>query len=151
MRHPGFAVLAELAECLRGKSARISSLFERAALIDATPEKITVGIEARSFEAGLLGEPSTRAVLTSAGTEVFGPAMEIDVIDIEIPANAPTLAKLVGEVVKSRRAEAERSIRTHPLVVAALDELRAEIRDVRLPPEVESAPVTLRDATRPPT
>ena len=56
------------------------------------------------------------------------------------------LRGLVSEAVRARRDAIDRSIRTHPLVVAAVEHLGAEIRDVRLPKDAESTIISLHEA-----
>jgi DNA polymerase-3 subunit gamma/tau len=59
-----------------------------------------------------------------------------------------TLSRLYGEIRRARRAALDESIRKHPLVTAALELLGAELRDVKLPPEVDSAPISLSEPSR---
>ena len=54
---------------------------------------------------------------------------------------------MVSARVAARRAEVEEGVKSHPLVAAATQELGAEIRDVRLPAELDSPAVSLREAT----
>ncbi|MBK6517586.1 MAG: DNA polymerase III subunit gamma/tau [Polyangiaceae bacterium] len=144
--HPGFAVLADLADAVRAKSGRLASVLERAALVEATEHRLVLGFEARSFEAGLVAEPQARVLIASMAVATLGPGAAVELVDVASGDEVPTLAKMVSEAVRARRDAIDRSIRTHPLVVAAVEHLGAEIRDVRLPKDAESTIISLHEA-----
>ncbi|MBL8740508.1 MAG: hypothetical protein JNK04_05420, partial [Myxococcales bacterium] len=141
-----FGLLAAFVEAVRPRSARLASLIERAALVDAGPSRIAIGFDSRSFEAGLLSDPETHALLASVTEQHLGPSAELELCDIASDATIPTLAKLVTEAGQARRDEVDAELRGHPLVQAALTHLGAELRTVRLPKDVDAAPISLDDA-----
>lgn len=143
--HPGFAKMADVADVLRTKSGRLASLFERAALVESSERRLVVGVVPQSFEAGL-AEAQAREVLREAMTESLGVSSSLELVEIEPGQEFPTLAKMVGEAVRARREEVERAIRAHPLVTAAVAELGAEIRDVKLPADLDAVPISLQEA-----
>ncbi|NUP12742.1 MAG: DNA polymerase III subunit gamma/tau [Polyangiaceae bacterium] len=144
--HAGFAILADFADAARTRSGRLASILERAALIEASDTRLVLGYEPRSFEANLLAEPQAKALLASLAGSTLGHGATVDIVDHVLAAETPTLAKMVSDAVRARREEIDRGIRNHPLVAACVNDLGAEIRDVRLPRDAESLAMTLQEA-----
>jgi len=141
-----FGLLAAFVEAVRPRSPRLASLIERAALVDADASSMVIGFDARSFEAGLLSEPGAQALLANVATQHLGEGAKIELCDIPQNPEIPTLAKLVSEAGQARRDEVDQELRAHPLVQAAVQHLGAELRSVRLPTNVDAAPISLDDA-----
>jgi hypothetical protein len=141
-----FALLAAFVEAVRPRSARLASLIERAALVDVTVVTIEIGFDSRSFEAGLLSDPDTQSLLASVAEQHLGAGGQVVLCDIATDPSIPTLAKLVTEAGQARRDEVDAELRNHPLVQAAVTHLGAELRSVRLPKDVDAAPISLDDA-----
>jgi len=141
-----FRLLAAFVEAVRPRSARLASLIERAALVDASDVRIEIGFDARSFEAGLLSDPDTQSLIASVAEQHLGATGRVELCDIPNDSSIPTLAKLVTEAGQARRDEVDAELRGHPLVQAAVTHLGAELRSVRLPKDVDAAPISLDDA-----
>ncbi len=143
--HPGFALLARLVDAVRPRSARVASLLERVALVEVTERALIVGLDARSFEAGFLTDPDSLALLDEVARRELG-EQRVELADVVVGSEVPTLAKMVSEAGDARRAEVDHELRHHPLVQAAVQYLGAELRDVRLPTNVDAAPISLEEA-----
>jgi hypothetical protein len=144
--HPGFARFADLCDALRATNARVASLLERCGLVESTDAGLVIGLDTRSFEAGFLNDPAVRALIAATAKARLGASATVEFVDADVGPNVPTLAKMVGDAVKKRKDALEKNVRSHPLVLAAMTELKAEIRDVRLSAEAENAPVSLKEA-----
>jgi len=124
---------------VHGDNPGIASVLEHAALVEASAARLVVGFEQGSFLAAQLHDARARESVRSAARERLGPSTEIDVVAVPREALAGTLAKRASEVMRGRIAEAEQQVRDHPVVAAAIELLGAELREVRLAPELATA------------
>ncbi len=139
----------DIVERIRDKRQRLAPVFERAHVLAIGAEKLSLGFEARSFEAGqLASDPTARDVCVEAAREVLGAEVEVALEEVATGTSGVTLSRLYGEIRRARRAAVDESIRKHPLVTAALDLLGAELRDVKLPPEIDAAPISAAELGR---
>ena len=134
---------------MRERRQRTAPVLERAHIIEIGPDKLALGFETRSFEAGqIASDPTTLELCTEIAHEVLGPEVLVEFSEVAPGTGSVTLSRLYGEVRRARRAAHEESVRTHPLVTAAFELLGAELRDIKLPAEVDSAPVSIADLNR---
>jgi DNA polymerase-3 subunit gamma/tau len=128
-------VVAEVHAHLPG----IASVLEHAALVEASPRRLVVGFEPGSFLASQLGEARALAVVRDAARARLGPDVEVAIVAVPRDALGGTLARRASEVLRGKIAEAEKVVREHPIVAAAVEILGAELREVHLAPELASA------------
>ncbi|MFO0554956.1 MAG: DNA polymerase III subunit gamma/tau [Polyangiaceae bacterium] len=146
--HPGWVRLAELVEAVRPRSGRAASLVERGFLIEAGRERLVVALDESSFEADMLENIDVRSLISEVAQTNLKASFELVALSDAEAARAsalPTLARMLTAAARARRAELEQTLRAHPLVLAAVEHLGAEVRDVRLPAEAEHAEITLED------
>ncbi|HTJ83824.1 MAG TPA: DNA polymerase III subunit gamma/tau [Polyangiaceae bacterium] len=145
-KDPRFARYASVVEAAASLNARVGSLLERAALVDVGDAGVTIAIDPKGFEASFIGEASSRATLDDAARQVLGPAARFTIVDLEPGTRVPTLAAMVKAASAQKRVEAEHALKQHPLIRAATEHLGAEVREVRLPAELDAPAVSLREA-----
>jgi DNA polymerase-3 subunit gamma/tau len=132
------ARFAPVVEAVRASNVRLASLLERAHVVDASDGKLTIAFEAGGFETSQIADGGSRSIIESAViAKMAGAAFSLE----EIPhgSSSVTLARFIDDARKAKRRELEDAARNHPLVVAATRELGAEIREIRLPDDIEVA------------
>lgn len=95
------------------------------------PPLVTLAYEATSFLYAQATEGASRELLTSMVRAHFGTATEV-VFEIAVGKSGTTTADLDATVRKAKQDAARREVAEHPLVVAAIRTLGAELIDVRL-------------------
>ena len=121
---------------VRRKRPALASVFEHAAMLELTPERIVLAYEATSFLVQQATDASSVEALTLAASDHFGRPIEVRV---EIAAGRPqatTLAQIDSGERKTKLDAARRAVADHPLVTAAMELLGAELRDVKLASEL---------------
>ena len=130
------ARFAPIVETVRASNVRLASLLERAHVVDASEEKLTIAFEAGGFENSQLA--GARSIIESAVVaKMAGAVFALE----EIPqgSSSVTLARFIEDARKAKRRELEEAARNHPLVLAAMRELGAEVREIRLPDDIDVA------------
>ncbi len=96
-----------------------------------TAERVTLGYDQTSFLFAQATENAAKDLLTSAVRAHFGAETEV-VLEIAIGKTGTTVAELDARERKAKQDAARREVADHPLVVAAIRSLGAELIDVRL-------------------
>ena len=117
---------------VRAKRPALASVLEHAALLRWGAERVELGYEATSFLVGQATESAAKELLLSALTSHFGRAPELAFETIAPKSGNVTLAMIETADRRSKLDAARRAVATHPLVMAAIELLGAELRDVRL-------------------
>ena len=118
---------------VRATSSRVSSLLERVAILEFTPERLSLLVDPVSFEGTFLVEEDSVRVAEDALRERFGPRATLELVAAEEEEeDGLTLARLATEATFARSAEQGERVRNHPLVATLVRTLSAEIKDVRL-------------------
>lgn len=123
------AILARV----RADKASLASVFEHAAPLSIASGRIVLAYEAGSFLAEQASETEAQSSLAAASTAHFG---ERTVIEIDLTGRqreVESLAARNSAAQAARIAEAKQKVAEHPLVLAAVSLLGAELREVRLP------------------
>ena len=119
-------------DLVREKRAPLASVLEHASLLRIGPEGITLGFEAGSFFGKQVQDPAAHSALASALAAHFGGQPSVSFETLSSMTGHVTLAQIDGAERKAKLDTAKRAIVQHPLVVAAIELLGAELRDVRL-------------------
>ncbi len=130
---PMRAVLA----ILRRVRPPAAAIFENAGIEAITSERVVLTFESRSF---LANQATARAALDPlilACREHFGASPDVRVDIIDRPLEHATVAQIEAVERQTRLEAARRVVEAHPLVRAVVDLLGAEVRDVKLPPEMD--------------
>lgn len=122
---------AILASVQRQRPA-LASVLEHAAPLALGPERVVLGYEANSFLFKTATEPAARELLAGALRAHFGRAVQLEFETIVRGSAPPTVAQLDSADRKARVDAARRAVAEHPLVMAAIELLGAELKDVRL-------------------
>ncbi|MBI4957187.1 MAG: hypothetical protein HY908_34555, partial [Myxococcales bacterium] len=130
------AILAALAH----DKPAVASVFGHAAPLAVEPARIVLGFEAGSF---LLAQAEDRDAclrLRAAARAHFGlpadaaaPEPRIEIDKTGRHRGVETVAGIVSAEQAARIEAARKRVSEHPLVVAAISELGATLRDIRLP------------------
>lgn len=130
---PKILRFVKVAEALRQTSGALASILERAHIVDATETVVRIALDPRGFEKDQISAPAAREAIQSAVASALGDGAIFEVIDLAPGAPKLSLSVAIESVRREKVAELDKIARSHPLVVAAMRELGAEIRDVRLP------------------
>ncbi|NUO51448.1 MAG: hypothetical protein HOV80_21550, partial [Polyangiaceae bacterium] len=130
---PRFERFARVVGVVRDRSARLAPLLERAALCEINNNGVIIALDPNSFESTFLRDKAALETLEAAAREAIGPGAGFRIIDLVRGADAATLARTYDEATKAKRVEADKAVRTHPLVAAAEQFLGAQVKDVRIP------------------
>ncbi|MEM1029284.1 MAG: DNA polymerase III subunit gamma/tau [Myxococcota bacterium] len=110
----------------------VASVFEHAAPLEVTPERLQLGYPPGSF---LLQQAQSHVTtLEAAASQHFGRPTTVEIDLSKRHGEVETVAERNAAQGRERERLARRRVETHPLVVAAREVLGARIRDVRLPP-----------------
>lgn len=107
-------------------------MLEHAALLRIGPEGMALGFEAGSFLGKQVQDQTAQNAIASALAAHFGGQPSVSFEALSSMNGHVTLAQLDGAERKAKLDLAKRAIVEHPLVVAAIELLGAELRDVRL-------------------
>ena len=129
----------EIVAAIHAESPGIASVLEHAALVEASAQRFAVGFESGSFLAAQLHDPRGKESVLRAARERLGPSTVVEIVSVSRDALSGTLAKRASEVMRERIAHAEQQVKEHPVVAAAIELLGAELREVRLAPELANA------------
>ena len=97
---------------------------------------MVIAYEATSFLVAQAVDAASVEALGAACAEHFGSAPEVKVELSESRLKVATLAQIEGAERKLRLDAARRAVAEHPLVAAAVELLGAELRDVKLGPDL---------------
>jgi DNA polymerase-3 subunit gamma/tau len=136
---PQLAAFREIVADVHAANPGIASVLEHAALVEASADRLVVGFEPGSFLAAQLNDTRAREAVRDAARGRLGSAVAVDVVSVARESLSGTLAKRASEVMRERIAQAERDVRDHPVVAAAIELLGAELREVRLAPDLATA------------
>ena len=125
-------VLAEI----RARRPALASVLEHAAVLRFDRERVVLGYESGSFLLVHAAEAAARALLDAAVREHFGAATPVELDTSVARGAAASVAQLDAVDRRTRTEAARRAVEEHPLVHAAIEVLGAELRDVRLAPEL---------------
>src|SRR5690606_6809949 len=108
-------------------------IFEHAAPLEIGPERLLLAYESSSFLAKQAEEPAARQLLADAARAHFGREVAVE-LDLDgRHREVQTLAAINSAEQQARLEAARQRVANHPLVAAAIRELGAELREVRLP------------------
>jgi len=113
-----------------------ASLFEHAAPVCVRPGKLVLGFDQESFIAEQVAEPEAVRLVSAIATAHFGTETPVQLDFGAGYRKAETVAQCNRAERAAERAAARREVAEHPLVKAAIDELGAELCEVRLPDDV---------------
>jgi hypothetical protein len=118
---------------VRERKPSVASIFEHAAAVEVARERLVLAYPPGSFLAEQANEAETQNLLREAASAHFGApcALEIDTTGRHLAVQS--LAAKNSAAQAARIADAKRKVAEHPLVLAAVNVLGAELRDVRLP------------------
>jgi DNA polymerase-3 subunit gamma/tau len=132
---PGAPDLGEwrrVVESLRARKPALASVLEHAALLELGPERVVLGYEQGSFLAAQVADPAALELARAAVRAHFGRPTELVFELAASRAGAVTMAQVESAERKARIDAAKTAVASHPLVTAAIAELGAELRDVKL-------------------
>jgi DNA polymerase-3 subunit gamma/tau len=118
-------------DTIRQRRPALASVLAHAQIFDMRPERVTLAYEQTSFLFAQASEGSAKELLTSAVRAYFGAQTEV-VLEIAVGQTGTTVADLDTKDRKAKQEAARREVAEHPLVVAAIRTLGAELIDVRL-------------------
>jgi DNA polymerase III subunit gamma/tau len=95
------------------------------------PARVVLAYEQTSFLFAQATENAAKEMLTTAVRAHFGQNTEV-VFEIAVGKSGTTIADLDAKDRKAKQDAARREVAEHPLVVAAIRTLGAELIDVRL-------------------
>lgn len=95
-----------------------------------------IGFDANHVLGGQAFDPSSRELLGGAAREHFKRPVEIVIENTAAQRGTSTIAQTEVIERKARSDAARRAVLDHPLVVAAIEMLGAEVKDVRLAQEL---------------
>lgn len=126
-------------DLVRRQRAPLASVLEHARVVELGQERIVLGYEATgAFLFAQATEPAARQLLTTALRTHFGRPMEVQIETITAGSQAVSVAQIYSAEEKARYAARRRAVEEHALVVAAIELLGAELKDIRLPDQAES-------------
>lgn len=127
-----FAVWQGIVEQLRGTAPALASLLDHAVPMKLDASAAVLGFAPSSFEATRIAEPKYTEPLTRAIHGALGPEARVSIELTEVAHESLTLARVRAAELWARREAARQRVLAHPLVRAAIEELGAELRDVRV-------------------
>jgi DNA polymerase III subunit gamma/tau len=126
-------VLRELLRRVADKRAGVASMFEHASPVCVDQERVIFAFEPGSFLLSQVREVGGIELMQTAVQEQFGEATHFEVVSDGRHANVQTVAAFDAAAREAAVEAARKRVIEHPLVRAAMEELGAELRDVRLP------------------
>ena len=122
-------ILARVAE----QRAAVASLFEHASPLRIDAKRVVFAFAPSSFLLQQVQEPGVIELLTAAVTEHFGQPTVVEIDTAGHHLEVETVAARDAALRAAEIARARKAVTDHPLVQAAISELGAELKDVRLP------------------
>ncbi len=135
--HAKLAQFALAVDALRETNVRLASLLERAHVADVSAERVVIAFDPTGFEASQLDTDARGTVERAIATSLGGAVLAIE--ETSPGTRGVTLARFIDEARRKKRRELDVAARNHPLVLAAIRELGAEIREIRLPDDIDFA------------
>lgn len=139
---PQFEAWRATVELLRATHPRQASLFEHAVLMSVESDRIVISFGQGHFLSEQASEATTRDLLANAARRYFGRPMDIVIESsgenagiIRGGGSSKTIAHAENSEKKARLNAAKKAVAEHPLVLAAIEFLGAEIKEIRLPPD----------------
>lgn len=129
----------KLVEDVRKRRPALASVLAHAQIFEMGPERVLLAYDQTSFLYGQATENSAKDLLTSVVRAHFGEKAEV-VFEIAVGRTGTTIADLDTLERRAKEEAARKHVAEHPLVLAAIKLLGAELIDVRLvegppPPE----------------
>jgi DNA polymerase III subunit gamma/tau len=127
---PPLTVFRTILKTLAETAPSMASVFEHAAVLELTRERVVLGFEAQSFAGAQATEPEALEAVTRAVRAHFGAPTHV-AIDLSARAT-PTDTVAVADAAARKDAleKARAKAAAHPLVVEALRLFDAELREV---------------------
>lgn len=125
-------------ETVRKKRQALASVLAHAQIFDMSAERVTLAYEQTSFLYAQATEAGAKEMLTSIVRAHFKGQTEVT-FEIALGKSGTTIADLDARDRKAKQEQAKRDVAQHPLVVAAIRHLGAELIDVRLVEAPEAA------------
>jgi DNA polymerase-3 subunit gamma/tau len=121
-------------ERVRAVRAPLASILEHAITLEVSPERLTLGFPQDSILGAQAAEAEALDLLRKEARAHFGGPLKVALdLSCKAPAGSETVASMNAEKVRLATAEARAAVEKHPLVRYAIEELGAELREVRLP------------------
>lgn len=127
-----FVVWRRLVDQVRTGLPALASVLDQASPIKLGEAGVELGFSPNSFEATRVSEPRYAEPLRRAVQSELGPEASVTITLTDDAREALTLAKIEAAELWERREAARKRVAAHPLVRAAIEELGAELRDVRV-------------------
>jgi DNA polymerase-3 subunit gamma/tau len=127
-----FAAWRRIVEQARSTHPALASVLELASPRRVGPSGVTLGFPPNSFEAARITEPRYAEPLARALQGELGPEARVSIELSDAAYGELTLGKVLNAERWERREAARRRIAAHPLVRAVIEELGAELKDVKV-------------------
>lgn len=121
----------KLVDDVRKRRPALASVLGHAQIFEMGPERVLLAYDQTSFLYGQATENSAKDLLTHVVRAHFGDACEL-AFEIAVGRTGTTIADLDTIERKAKEEAARRQVAAHPLVLAAINLLGAELIDVRL-------------------
>ena len=125
------ATWRRLLDDVRKRRPALASVLAHAQIFEMGPQRVVLAYEQTSFLYAQATENAAKDLLTSVVRAHFGAEAEV-VFEIAIGRTGTTISDLDAAVRRAKQDAARREVAEHPLVVAAIRTLGAELIDVRL-------------------
>ena len=122
----------KVVDTARTESPSLAALLDSAVPLRLQAAAVVLALGPNSVEATRLSEPRYREALDRAVRATFEPTPPVTIELSETAREGLTLARLRAAEMWERREAARKRVLEHPLVRAAIEELGAELRDVRV-------------------
>ncbi len=139
---PQFDAWRATVDLMRATHPRQASLFDHAVLMSIESDRIVISFDQGNFLSDQASDASTRELLISAARRHFGRPMDIVIESsgenasfVRGSASTKTIAGAENSEKRARINAAKKAVAEHPLVLAAIEFLGAELKEVRLPAE----------------
>ena len=116
----------------RGNKPAVASIFDHAAALEVASGRIVVAFEPASFLLEQARRPESIELLTAAASEHFGARTEVVFDEAGRHLEVQSVAAKNAFANEARLQAARQRVAEHPLVVAAVNVLGAELREVKL-------------------
>jgi DNA polymerase-3 subunit gamma/tau len=130
-----FGAWRRIVSLIRNTHPALSSVLELASPQKLGSEGVTLGYPPNSFEAARVTEPRYAEPLAKAIQAELGPQATVVIEHTDRAHDELTLAKVLNAERWERREAARKKIASHPLVRAIIEELGAELKDVKVSEE----------------
>lgn len=127
-----FSAWRRIVEQIRGTHPALASVLELASPRSIGPAGVTMGYPPNSFEAARVSEPRYAEPLAKALQAELGPEAKATVELNDRAYDELTLAKVLNAERWERREAARQRVSQHPLVRAIIEELGADLKDVKV-------------------